>query len=78
MYLYLQIFFAKIIGLIRGLWFLLQYRCWALTGTPIGYPVVALCHGNFAVLGLLDWLLHMLLQIIDEVDIELKPVSEPG
>lgn len=32
------------IGLLQGLWFLLHYQYWILTGTPLGYPVVPLCH----------------------------------
>ena len=47
--------------------FLLHYQCWALTGTPLGYPAVALCCGNPAALGLQDQFLHMLQQIPDGV-----------
>ncbi|KAL6093787.1 hypothetical protein STEG23_035863, partial [Scotinomys teguina] len=33
-----------------GLWLLLHYQYWALTGTPLGYPVVILYHGDPAAL----------------------------
>ena len=35
----------------------------SLTGTPLGYVVVALCHGDPAALGLQDQPLHVLQQI---------------
>jgi hypothetical protein len=35
-----------LVCLAQGLWFLLFYQYWNLTGTPLGYPVVVLCHGN--------------------------------
>lgn len=38
----------RIIDLVRSLWFLLHIWCWALTETPLGYPIVALCHGSAA------------------------------
>ena len=40
-----------------------------LTGTPLGYPIVALCHGDPAALGLPDWPIHLLQKIIDEVNV---------
>lgn len=42
-----------IIGLVQGLWILLLYlrfHEWNLTGTPFGYSVVALYHGDTEVL----------------------------
>lgn len=51
--------------MVRGLWFLLHYQYWVLTESPLGYPVVVLCHGDPATLDLQDWLLHTLQQIID-------------
>lgn len=39
------------------------------TGTPLGYPVAVLCHGDPAALYLQIWPLHMLQQFIDEVDV---------
>ena len=38
-----------------------------LKGTPLRYPVVALCHGGPAALDLQDQPLHVLQQFIDEV-----------
>lgn len=59
----------RVVGLVRGLWFLLHYQCWALTGTPIGCPVVALWHGGPAALSQQDQSLHMLQQVTDGMDI---------
>ena len=33
------------IGWVQGLWFLLLYKYWLLTGTPLGYAVVACAMG---------------------------------
>ena len=71
----------SVTGVVRGLWFLLQF--WILTGTPLGYPVVALCHGDPAALDLHDQSLHTLKQFIDGVDVgqlkalDLSLVSSP-
>jgi hypothetical protein len=35
----------------------------------LGYPIVALCHGDPAALDLQNWPLHTLQQLIDEVDV---------
>lgn len=51
-HLYLQVSLQRVIGLVRGLWFLLNCRCWALSRTPLGYPVVVLCCGHPEALGL--------------------------
>lgn len=59
----------RVIGLVRGLWFLLHHQYWALTGTPLRFPVVALCHGDTGALGLPDMPLHKLQQITDGVDL---------
>ena len=40
-----------------------------LTETPLGYPVFVLCHRDLVTLGLQDWPLHVLQQIIDGVDV---------
>ena len=53
-----------------GLWILLCYQYSVLTGTPLRYPVVALCHGDPAALDELDQSCHVLQQFIDEVDAE--------
>lgn len=58
-----------VIGLVQGLWLLLHSQYRVLTGTPLGYPVVALCHGEPAALDVQIWPLCLLLQIIDEVDV---------
>ena len=39
-------------GLVWGLWLLLHYQYLILIGTPLGYPVVVLCHGDSAALDL--------------------------
>ena len=57
----------RAIGLVRGLWLLLQY--WILTGTPLRHRVVALGHGAPAALDLQDWTVHTLQQFIDGVDV---------
>jgi len=36
-------------------WLLLYYQYWILTGIPLRYPVVGLCHGDPAALDLQDW-----------------------
>ena len=41
-----------LIGLVGGLWLLLLYQYWNLTGTPFRYSVVTLCHGDPVVLDL--------------------------
>jgi len=46
-------------SLVWDLWLLL-YQYWILTGTPLGYPFVALCHRDSAALVLEDQPLHML------------------
>ena len=52
-----------------GLSFQLHYRCWALTRTPLGYPVAVLCHGDQTALNLQDLSLHVFQQIIDGMDV---------
>jgi len=49
----------------------LHYLYWFLIGTPIRYPVVALCHGDPATLDLQDWPFHMPQKIIDGIDIRM-------
>ena len=49
--------------------FLLHHQYRILTRTPLGYPVVALCHGDLVALDLQDQLLHTLQQFIDGIDV---------
>lgn len=42
-----------------------------LMGTPPGYPAVMLCYEHPTVLSLQVWPLHVLQQIIDEVDVRM-------
>jgi hypothetical protein len=42
-------------SLFWGPWHLLHYQDCILTGTPLGYSVAALCHGDPAALVLQDW-----------------------
>lgn len=56
-----------IFGLVWGLCFLILHQYLALTRTPLGPPLVALCWGDPAALGLQAVSLHVLQQIIDEV-----------
>jgi hypothetical protein len=56
-------------GLVQGLWLLLHYQYWIFTGTPLGYPAVALCHGDPAAFVLQDQPLHVLEQFIHGVDV---------
>ena len=37
---------------IRPLWLLLLHQYWNLTGTPLRFPVLALCHGDLLILDL--------------------------
>jgi hypothetical protein len=39
-----------LIGLVGGLWFQLHYQYWTIMESPLGCPVVALCHEDTAVL----------------------------
>lgn len=54
--------YCRVIGLVLVLCFLLHYGFWILTRTPPGYPVVALCCGAPATLGLQVRPLHVLLE----------------
>jgi len=56
-------------GLIKDLRLLLHPPYWILTGTPLRYPAVALCHRDFAALDLQGRPFQMLQQFIDEVDV---------
>ena len=58
-----------VIGLFWDLWLLFHYLYWNFTRTPLGYPIVALCHRNPLALNLQDKLFHMLQQIIEGVDV---------
>jgi hypothetical protein len=44
-------------------------------GTPLRYPVIALCRGESAALGLQNWPFHTLQQIIDRVDFAVVQLS---
>jgi hypothetical protein len=46
-----------------------HHQYWDLTGTPLGYPAVALCDGDPVALDLQNQPLLMLEQLMDEVDI---------
>ena len=46
-----------------------SYQYWIFTGTPLGYPAVALCHGDPAAFVLQDQPLHVLEQFIHGVDV---------
>ena len=48
---------------------LLCYQYWALPGTPLGYPIVILCHGDPVALDLQVRPLHLFQQFIDEVGV---------
>jgi hypothetical protein len=48
-----------VIGLVGDLWLLWHHQYWILMGTPPGYPVVALCHGDPAALDQYDWPFHI-------------------
>ena len=41
---------------------------WILIGTPPGYPVVALCHGDPSTLEQQDWLFHVSQPFTDDID----------
>ena len=63
-----------VISLVQYLWLLLHYQYRILTGTPLGYPVVGLCHEDPTTLVLKIWTLHELqlqlqLQLICGVDV---------
>ena len=57
------------IGLFQCLWLFLHYQYWILTRFPLRYPVVALCHGDSAVLDLQVQSFQSLQQITDGVDV---------
>jgi hypothetical protein len=60
---------------VGGLWILLCYQYSVLTGTLLRYSVVALCHGDPAALDLQSWLLNMLQQFIDGVDVSVRQLK---
>jgi hypothetical protein len=64
--------------LIRGLWLLVHYKYWTLTGTLLRYPVVALCHGDPAALVLQDPPLHRLWQFTDDMDAGVGHLKAPS
>lgn len=66
-HLHLQHSLQWVIDLAQGLWHLLQYQYWMLSETPLGYSVVALCHGDPEALGLQDLPFYMLQQFKDRV-----------
>lgn len=68
-YFHLEMFLAISHGLFQGLWLLLYYIYWILTGTRLGYSVSAPCHGDPAALDLQNQPFHMPQQFI--VGIEL-------
>lgn len=52
-----------------GLWPLLHYRYWAITGTPLGISCYILCPGDPLALELQVLPLHVLQRIIEGVDV---------
>lgn len=57
-------------------WLLLHFKHWNCTRTPLGYPVVAVCHGAPAALCLQGQHLHMFYQFLHGADVgwaNLKP-----
>ena len=59
-----------VICLVWGLWHLLHYGFWALSGTPLGYPVVAFCYVHPVALDRQYWPLHVFQQFIDKMDVK--------
>ena len=76
LYLYLQVFIAESHWPGSRPLVSVRLSMLGLTGTLLGYPVVALGHGGPAVLGLQVQPLHMLPQITDEMDG--GPTQNPG
>ena len=77
-HLYLQMFIAMSYWSVSRPWAsLLHYLYWILTGTPLGYFAVALCHGGPAALILQDQPLHMLQRAIDAVDDGVEQLRAP-
>ena len=64
--------------MVRSLWLLLCYQYWILEGTPLGYPVVILCHGDLAVSILEDQPLHVLQQFIDKMVVGVGQIKDPN
>lgn len=48
---------------------MLHHQCWIPAGTPLGYFIVALSHGDPVALVLQDQPPHMLQQFIDVADV---------
>lgn len=48
---------------------LLQHQYWTLIGTLVGYPLVAMCHGDTDGLVLQSQPFHILQQLIDGIDV---------
>jgi hypothetical protein len=71
--LYLQTLIA--VGLVQGLWLLLHFQYRILTGTPLGYPAVALCQEDLVALVLQNKPLHTLQKFTDAVDDRLAPLK---
>ena len=59
---------ASSLAKVQGLWVLWPYQYWILTGTPLGHPVVALCHGDPVVLDQQDKPFRDPQQFIDNVN----------
>ena len=53
----------------EALIFCLYYQSCIFTGTPHGYPIVALCHGDPTAFVLQNQCLHKLQQFIDKLDV---------
>lgn len=64
--IFIQCSLQEVIDLVQGLWLQLCYLCWTLTET---LPVVTLCCGNPAAVGLGVSPFHVPQQIVDGVDV---------
>jgi hypothetical protein len=66
------------LGLIWGLWLLLLHQYWNFIGTPLRYPVVALCRGDPAALDLQHWPFLVLQQFISGVNVRVDQFKDLG
>jgi hypothetical protein len=67
-HLHLQCSLQWVIGLIWDLWLLWHHQYQVLIRTPLGYPLVALCHGDPAALEQQAWPFHMPQTFADDID----------
>ena len=64
-----------VIGLVWDLW-LLWHPQWFFPGTPPGYPVAALCHGDPTALDQQEWPFHMPQQFAEGINIGVGPLKD--